>query len=122
LEWIYIKDISYKFLKEINNFLSDEELVCIASCNVGHAARISKRIIPKNNEFLKYIIDLNENKNKFCGDKYYKTELLTSKERVLTVLNVYYSKSDNKFKNSIPKEFLEVIEISNKIHDLELVY
>jgi hypothetical protein len=62
---------------------------------------------------------LNEYSNKFYQDKYYKTELLTSKERVLTVLNVDYSMTDNKFKNSIPKEFLEDIEISNKINELE---
>jgi hypothetical protein len=107
------------FLFLIDDFLSDEELVCIAICNVGHASRISEKIIPKNNEFLKYIIALNE---QILYGKYenYKTELLTSKERVLTVLNVYYSKYDNKFKNSIPKEFLEEIEILNKINDLEL--
>ena len=116
-----LKIDGHDFLSLIDDFLSDEELVCIAICNVGHATRISKKIIPKNNEFLKYIIALNEQK---LYGKYenYKTELLTSKERVLTVLNVYYSKYDNKFKNSIPKEFLEDIEITNKINDVELEY
>ena len=93
----------------IDDFLSDEELVCIAICNVGHAARISKKIIPKNNEFLKYIMDLNEYKL-YGKYEYYKTELLTSKERVLTILNVHYKNYDNKFKNSIPKEFLNLLE------------
>lgn len=115
-----LKRDGHDFLSLIDDFLSDEELVCIAICNVGHAVRISKKIMPNNNEFLKYIVNLNDNKNKFYGDKYYKTELLTSKQRVLTVLNVNYSKYYNGFKNSIPIEFLEDIEISNKINDLEL--
>ena len=114
-----LKRDGHNFLSLIDDFLSDEELVCIAICNVGHAARISKKIIPKNNEFLKYIMDLNEH-ILYGKYEYYKTELLTSKERVLTILNVHYKNYDNKFKNSIPKEFLNEIEISNKINELEL--
>lgn len=109
-----------EFVNLNDEFRSDEEIICTAIINVGHAARISPYIIPNGNEFLKYIIDLNDsNSNGYSSYNYgYKTELLISRERVLTVLNVNYS-AFRYNKDSIPKQFMEDIEIINKINEKE---
>jgi hypothetical protein len=65
------------------------------------ASNIVKHIVTNNNSFLEYLIFLN--KQNPLGN--YKTELLTSKERLLMAMLVYYVPTYPGLFRSIPDEF-----------------
>jgi hypothetical protein len=104
------RDIIFKIIQKDGNlfpylekeFKSDEELICAAIVSVGNASRIANHIIPKGNDFLDYIKKI---ESSLGSTDYYNSKLLTTKERVLTILSVYYDSSKEGLWHSIPEIF-----------------
>jgi hypothetical protein len=83
-----------------DEYKSDEEIIYLALRRPSKASNIVKHIVTNNNSFLEYLIFLN--KQNPLGN--YKTELLTSKERLLMAMHVYYVPSYPGLFRSIPDE------------------
>jgi hypothetical protein len=107
----------HDFLSVIDEFRSDEQIICSAIISNGISGRIAKHIIPNENSFLKYIIKIS-NIATYRPEKY-ETNLLTTKDRVLTILSVYYDSSKEGLWLSIPEIFKNDQDIKLKIHEIE---
>ncbi len=94
-----------------NEFKSDEEIIYLALSISSSPSKIVKHIIPNENTFLDYLILLN--KQNPLGN--YKTELLTSKERLLMAIHVYYVPTYPGLFKSIPDELKNDIDVQSLI-------
>lgn len=92
-------------------YKSDEEIIFTALRFSSTPSNIVKHIVSNNNTFLEYLILLN--KQNPLGN--YKTELLTSKERLLMAMHVYYVPSYPGLFKSIPDELKNDIDVKSLI-------